>query len=740
MDHLEHVARLAGNFADAFEVSETGALCGLWHDLGKYADAFQDYLLEQNGYAPPHSGFRHAGKVDHSTFGAQHAAGLGEFGQLLAYCIVGHHSGLPNSVGEASLEQRLNKDVGAQAIRENIIGAGLSILDRPLPIPPKLDLGDDPAFQLGFLTRMIFSCLVDADFLATEEFMNRSRMTDRTRAMAPIADLRAALDHSLDALARDADPARPVNQHRARVLGACRSRAESAPGFFTLSVPTGGGKTLSSMAFALRHAEVHGLRRVVVGIPYTSIIEQNAEVYRSALGAFADSVLEHHSNFEPERDDHWSRLASENWDASIVVTTTVQLYESLFASKPGRCRKLHRLARSVIILDEAQSIPVRLLRPTLAALHELVRNYGCSVVLCTATQPAVGRRAGFHIGLPLEDNREIVPDVAGLFAGLKRVEIEPVRDIGDQQLAAELAACESALCIVHTRAASREVFSMLCALCAEEDDRPLTRRSCLHLSTDMCPEHRSLVLRLIRRRLRRGLPCRVVSTSLIEAGVDVDFPVVYRAIAGLDSIAQAAGRCNREGRLSASGRVVVFRPEHPIPDPMQELKIAVQDALRVMVDHPDPLDPESIAAYFSEHYWRRSDEWDTHGVMDCFQRSSGGTVLNFRDAAEAYRLIDNGQTPVVVPWSRRGRALIDEIMRLDHPATRSHYRAAQRLSVGLWPWTLAKLEGHAVVEPRCVVRGQPVGVGICVLLNANAYSPLLGLSAASGMDASNLMI
>lgn len=742
-DHLLGVAEGARAFASVFGGGGSGYLCGLWHDLGKYSDAFQDYLLRENGLESVLAHIETPRRVDHSTFGAQLVAGFGVYGRLLAYCLAGHHAGLADTFGDGGLEGRLSKKIGAEGVRENIRQSGSRILEHPFPAPPRLAPAErvcDRPFQAAFLIRMLFSCLVDADFLATEAFMNPTQGQDRVRPIATIPQLCEAMDESIDALALGADPARAVNRHRAAVLAACRARAQDAPGFFTLSVPTGGGKTLSSMAFALRHAEVHGLRRVVVGIPFTSIIEQNASVYRKALGEHADAVLEHHSNFEPDREDRWSRLASENWDAPIVVTTTVQLYESLFANRTGRCRKLHRLAQSVIVLDEVQSIPVRLLQPTLAALDELVRNYGCSIVLCTATQPAVGRREGFPIGLPLGAGCEIVPDIDHLFAGLKRVEIEPVRNIDDERLGEELAGHERVLCIVHTRSASRGLFARLSSLCAEDDGRPLTQRSCLHLSTDMCPEHRSFVLRLVRRRLGRGLACRVVSTSLIEAGVDVDFPVVYRAIAGLDSIAQAAGRCNREGRLGRPGRVVVFRSQQPIPTPMQDLRLAVADAERVMGDHHDILHPEAIHAYFTEHYWKRSNEWDAMKVMDCFKDDKGGEVFKFRSAAQAYRLIDHGQTPVVVPWSRRGRALIEELRRLERPATRAHYRAAQRLSVGIWPRDLAGLEGHAVVEPECEVHGQSIGIGIRVLVNSEGYSPELGIRAANGADPEGLMV
>lgn len=728
--HLEKVADLARSFADALRAPDWGELAGLWHDLGKYSDEFQDYLELSSGIERANAHVETIGRVDHSTAGAQHAVSSGNpLGLLLAYCIAGHHGGMPDTIGDASLEARLAKSIPVPR------HAPPELLARPLPLRvPLTPLHKDPdgvSFQVAFFARMVFSSLVDADFLATESFMSPHRHAARTvHGHASVHDLGHALADHLDTMAARSAPSR-VNTRRAEVLAACRRRAGDQPGFFSLTVPTGGGKTLSSLAFALRHADMHALRRVIVAIPFTSIIEQNADVYRKALGLHAASVIEHHSNtpFEAaQTENQWSRLAAENWDAPVIVTTTVQLYESLFANTPSRCRKLHRIANSVIVLDEAQSIPVRLLRPTLAALQELVRNYGCSVVLCTATQPAVNLRDGFPIGLPLGPDREIIPDVPGLFTAMSRVRVEPPRTIPDEELAQELAGLPGVLCIVHTRRQCRELFLRMSAQVGEEQDLPLAARCCLHLSTDMCPEHRSFVIRLIRRRLKHGLPCRVVSTSLIEAGVDVDFPVVYRAVAGLDSIAQAAGRCNREGKLPVPGRVVVFRPEHPLPSQMQDLKLAIQDAEGVMKHHHgDLLHPDAIATYFREHYWKRSTEWDTPRVMECFRQS--GEVLNFRTAAEKYRLIENTQTPVVVPWGRRGRALIEELKQRDEPADRLLRRRVQRFSVGCWPYTLRQLQSNTTVtEPQCSLHGQPVGIGIQTLVNPAAYSPILGLN------------
>lgn len=735
-DHLERVALGfdgysggAKDFANSFNAADWGELAGWWHDLGKYSDEFQDYLKGHSRAERENAHAEVPGRVDHSTAGAQLAASRGPHGHVLAFCIAGHHGGLPDAIGDGSLEMRLEKLVPRPR------HADPSLLTKQLPNPPKLSASADDQerpFQIAFFTRMLFSALVDSDFLATESFMAPQRQAQRATTPPPaIEQVEAAIRNHLDSLTSKVEPT-AVNRRRAEVLDACRAKADLPPGFFSLTVPTGGGKTLSSLAFAIAHAKRHGLRRVIYAIPFTSIIEQNADVFRDALRAAGpNTVLEHHSNFEPASEDRWSRLASENWDAPVVVTTTVQLYESLFHNRPSRCRKLHNIARSVIVLDEAQSIPVRLLRPTLAALKELVLNYGCTVVLCTATQPAIVLRDDFRIGLP--NPTEIVDDVPSLFAGLERVRVEHPRELDDDSLIAELAGKQSVLCIVRTKAEAREIFARLREESGEGGERPLGRRACLHLSTDMCPAHRALVIGIVRQRLKDGLPCRVVSTNLIEAGVDVDFPIVYRSLAGLDAIAQAAGRCNREGLLDGLGRVVLYtNPDRPVPAPMQELRLAIDDARRTIARHDDPLSPEAIEAYFEEHYWKREGEWDAERVMECFaSRGSQFPMLQFGTAAERYQLIRDEQTPVVVPWGDRGPELVEHLLNLDEPADRDLRRRCQRFAVGLRPHLLAQMvDARAVIEPP-----GGLGRGLYVLMNAAAYDETLGLNpSAAGFD------
>ncbi|MCC7390697.1 MAG: CRISPR-associated endonuclease Cas3'' [Phycisphaerales bacterium] len=735
-DHLRLVAGGAApapmpgarEYASAFGAGCWGELAGLWHDLGKYSAEFQQYLRDSVGGGAGDGGRPLRGSVDHSTFGAQHAMAGGPTGALLAYPIAGHHGGLPDW---RDLQARLSK-----AVPRAVPPA--AIAKRPLPPPPQFGecpMNSERGFRVAFWVRMLFSALVDADFLATESFLSPGQREDRGRATPPpLTVLSASLDGTLNTLA-DRAPDSDVNRRRAGVLAACREAAADSAGFFSLTVPTGGGKTYASLAFALRHAAANDLRRVIYAVPFTSIIEQNARVFRSALrGAGPHGVLEHHSSFEAlDEEDRWARLAAENWDSPLVVTTTVQLYESLFHNKPSRCRKLHNIANSVIVLDEAQAIPVNLLSPTLAALRELVRAYGCTVLLCTATQPALTRREGFHIGLPKP--REIVPDVPALFDAMRRTRVEPVRSLGDEELAGELAEQRQVLCIVHTKRQARAVFESMCDRLGEPSDVPLTERECFHLTTNMCAAHRLFVIRLIRRRLGRGLPCRVVSTSLIEAGVDVDFPVVYRAVAGLDSIAQAAGRCNREGKLPC-GRVVVFETKEPPPVYASE---SIRDARLVLQRHgDDPLSPAAIEAYFSEHYWQHSERWDRGArdssgdrglpVLECFsgqpQREPPHLLLNFRTAAERYRLIEDEQTPVLVPWGARGRELIAEARRFRFPPDAEFRRRCQRFAVGVRAGALWDM-----LETGAVSQASEFAQDLCCL-NAeltDGYSAVLGL-------------
>lgn len=679
-DHLWNVADLAATFAKPFGAEEWGRTAGLWHDLGKYSRAFQRYLTSAS------EGDYHAeeirGKIDHTSAGAQHAVSqIGVLGHLLAYAIAGHHAGLLDAISDgACLEKRLSK-----AVEPWQDGPDEPLRAAQAKLPPEVQeelskRAEDPrraAFSVAFFVRMLFSCLVDADFLDTERFMDPERADSRPRWPADILErMEVALDRYVAGLAGDNSP---VNLQRRRVRQACLDAAAHEPGLFSLTVPTGGGKTLASLAFALRHAQPHGLDRIVYVIPFTSIIEQNANVFREVFqplveAGVPDPVLEHHSAVDVGEETVESRLVAENWEAPLVVTTSVQFYESLFANRTSRCRKLHNLAGSVIILDEAQKIPVEYLHPCLLALSELTSHYRASVVLCTATQPAIHRRRDFLIGL--EGVREIIPDPPALYLALKRVQVENLGDQNDGELASRLHDHEQVLCIVNTRRHARELFQRL------EDEE-----GTIHLSAAMCPEHRSVVLATIHARLKRGQACRVISTQLVEAGVDLDFPVVYRSLAGLDSIAQAAGRCNRNGRLS-SAVTYVFRSEHGRSEAF--LRDTANAGSQILGGdgsaplHSDILSLDAVEHYFRLYYWSQQQRWDAEGILGRLHLVQDRKLpfqFAFREIAQRFRLIKTTGEPVIVPWDKRGKRLCAELRDSYGLPARRLLRGLQRYTV-----------------------------------------------------------
>ncbi len=709
--HLQNVAELARDRAAKFGAGEWGYVAGLLHDLGKYSGAFQARLEGLSG------------RVDHSTAGAIEA---GERWQGLArplqFVVAGHHAGLANGAEEdhdrrSSLHDRLATGTCDYGAYRTEIGFPETLARIPLQ-GCRARIG----FQCAFFTRVLFSCLIDADYLDTERFYDRvDGRPSRRAAPPPLAELKARLDEHLADVAARADHTL-VNRERGTILAACRAAAAKPPGLFSLTVPTGGGKTLASLAFALEHALAHGLDRVIYVIPYTSIIEQNAAVFREALGA--EAVLEHHSAFiddpkvEPEASDKL-RLAMENWDAAVVVTTAVQFFELLFADRPARCRKLHNIARSVVILDEAQTLPLPLLRPCVAALDELARNYGASIVLCTATQPALletdDEEGSFKGGL--RNVREIAPEPKRLYETFKRVRVALLGELNDDLLAARLRDHVQALCIVNTRAHARELYEQI----RGED-------GCYHLSALMCPKHRSERLKEIKTRLdpKARKRCIAVSTSLVEAGVDVDFPVVYRAEAGIDSIAQAAGRCNREGRLS-QGEVFVFRPAgRRLPPEMQRRASAAGAIFRCHLD--DPLALDAVEEFFLQVYWTESagahDGLDKKQILARLEERKGDLLFPFEAIARDFQLIEDGMLPILIPFDRRSRRLLGKL----HHATRAGRltRALQPYVVQLPPTQFARLRADDAVQP---VASERFGEQFWELVNESLYRPDIGLTS-----------
>ena len=560
-EHLKNTAKLATDFASEFGASEWGYLCGLWHDLGKYSQPFQKMIKVATGIDEDNSDYK--SKVNHSTAGALWAIEkFGPLGRIFSYPIAGHHAGLADwtadETGNAALSVRLKETQLLELVKQANIPPEISEISLPKGKPPK---GADPAFWV----RMLFSCLVDADFLDTELFFEKDKLLLRGH-YPNIKELLHVFLNYMDAKTKQATDTR-VNQLRNVILERCIEKAQDKPGIYTLSVPTGGGKTLSSMAFALHHATIHDKRRIVYIIPYISIIEQTADQFRKIFG---DAVIEHHANLESDEENETTtkrRLACENWDAPIIVTTAVQFFESLFASRTSKCRKLHNLANAVVVLDEVQLLPPEFLNPILHVLEELRKHYGVTILLSTATQPAFMPQPAFAFkGLP--DTQEIMTAPDQLHKDFKRVCVELLKPLDEtvewEELSNQLQAYSSVLCIVNRRDDCRKLWQLM-------------PEGTFHLSALMCGAHRSDIIAEIKKRLQDGLPTRVISTQLVEAGVDLDFPVVFRALCGLDSVAQAAGRCNREGLLkkvmfSYSGHllnlrlVICGRPQASVKD------------------------------------------------------------------------------------------------------------------------------------------------------------------------------
>lgn len=710
--HLNKVAFWTARFAsemfrpdspEAKAAWDWGYLAGLWHDLGKFAPKWQAYLSSK---VDIHTG-DNTGTVDHSTAGAVFTLPLKPCGELLSYLIAGHHAGLAD--GTKLFNDRLNKAIHEWQAHAASAGVPLNIS----PSLPPLTRSDANSSDMAFMLRYFYSCLVDADFLSTEAFMNQKQFAQRAKWPDDILDrMIAALETYITE--NFAAAVTPVNQAREAVRLACLEGSQKPPGFFSLTVPTGGGKTLSSLLFALRHAKQHGLRRAIFVIPFTSIITQNADVFRDVFSDLSkdigrEIVLEHHSKFDPSKETTANRLTAENWDAPLIVTTNVRFFESLFANRSSACRKLHRTARSVIVFDEVQALPTHLLAPILRGLRGLVLDLHSTAVLCTATQPALEKRGDFTIGIPPEEITPIIRDEQALFAVLKRVESRHLGPIDDDTLITHILenAHGGCLLILNTTKAAQTLHEKISQ-----------HTTALHLSARMCPAHVIAVLAEAKQLRRSGKPVVLVSTQLVEAGVDISFPVVYRAECGLDSFAQAAGRCNRNGELTdaagkpAKGHVFLFQPsDHPIPKGLADLAAnAAVTRTQITPNFPDDnlLSLPAIRTYFEHAIWHAglSTRWDKHhivsGDMPCFDPQSHSlTCYAFKTAAEKFRLIESSTHPVLIPWGPKGRKLAEEIRkfsRLGIPPNRSHFRRAQQFTVqvygGEWQHLKSSLSFH----------------------------------------------
>lgn len=681
--HLQGTAKLCSRFASRFGEADRGALLGYAHDIGKTSYEFQKRL--ENGP-----------KVDHATAGALECAKVNEM--FASCCVAGHHGGLPDF-------GNLRADLPETPTLAGRLKKGMQKKIPPYYWQEVLPSGGaDPKFQDNFTralwTRMLYSCLVDADYLDTEAFMSAAPAVRGGYDPLPVL-----LDR-LNAYIQPWFPAKSeLNRYRCEILAQCLDGASQPQGAYSLTVPTGGGKTVASLAFALKHAVEHGLDRVIYVIPYTSIIEQNAAVFRHILGD--RNVVEHHSGVsldsggETARENLRQRLAAENWDAPVIVTTAVQFFESLYANRPSQCRKLHNIASSVVVFDEAQMLPACHLKPCVGAIANLTKYFHTTTLLCTATQPVLGDLIGSFC--PDLEVREICPEAAPLYEKFRRVTYRNGGTLTQTELCRELCTLDQVLCIVNTRKAAQQIFEKL-----PEDGS-------FHLSTLMYPAHRKEILAAIRKRLADGLPCRVVSTSLIEAGVDVDFPAVYREMAGLDSIAQAAGRCNREGKRPAEASIVTyFEGENPAPV-LQRVNIGA--AREALAGGRDPGDPATIQRYFTA--WRSliGADLDKTNTVENLRNGLHGCMLPFETVAKNFRFIDTAACTVYIP-QEQGEPLCRKIQA--GTADKADYRRAGQYSVSVYEQHYRALLAAGDI--------QPVSEDSAVLVNSQLYDRRMGLS------------
>jgi CRISPR-associated endonuclease/helicase Cas3 len=731
-EHLRSVSELAAAFGTHLGISNAARLAGLLHDLGKYTPEFQARL---DGSVAP---------AEHSIQGAWVVRSLAQTpadkvaADLIACAIAGHHAGLPDmhcqDQPDSGLSERLKRHdgVGVDPAWHSELTVEASKL-----MPPAFDWIPDErdsqrakppayAFQLSVLGRMIFSCLVDADFKDTETFYASIESRQGDRVWPLLQDGLDTIITAYDAhMAGKAEQASEIGRLRGEILNQVRENASMTPGLFTLTVPTGGGKTLASLGFALDHAKRYGHSRIIYAIPFTSIIDQTADVFRAVLGD--GLVLEHHSSIDDEKFDPRGasaikdklRLAMEDWAAPIVVTTNVQLFESLFASRTSRTRKLHNIAGSVIILDEAQTLPRHLLAPSVRMLDELARNYGCSIVLCTATQPALDERnfpKDHPMGLALA-GRELAPDPARMAEQLRRVTIVRAKEpLADEVIVEALRQNTQGLVIVNTRSHALELYRAAKAEGLE---------GLLHLTTRQYAAHRRNILAGVRDDLKGGRPCRLIATSLIEAGVDVDFPRVWRAEAGLDQIAQAAGRCNREGRRGLEESIVtVFSSDaHKPPSEVEQL---AADFSRMADKHPDFLSPAAMEAFFAEVYWRMGEGLDREKILADFKVGKhvhGVTDFAYRTVARKYRMIESEMVPVIIARDERAKVAVSKLA-FENVTSGTIARELQTFIVQVPVKARAKL-----IENRHVTFEQPVlrGDQFAVLRAHSLYTDELGL-------------
>lgn len=661
-EHLNKTAELAGRFAERFGKKEWGYCCGLLHDIGKYSLEFQKKITEDNNI-----------RVDHATAGAQLCHELPGLYSIMCYCIAGHHTGLPNYGSGAdtgsvpTLCGRLEKNIKDYSAYKAEIE-----IPKLNSFPFDQNKTEDPSFSLSVFIRMLYSCLVDADFLDTEFFMKDGRIERDSGECVEV--LFEKLQKHIEGWLKNQEQD-TVNGRRTEILKNCIACGREEKGLFRLTVPTGGGKTIASLGFGLSHAVKHKMDRVIYVVPYTSIIEQNAEVFRKILGE--GNVLENHCNVDYESSDELKplQLASENWDKPIVVTTNVQFFESLYGNKSSKCRKLHNIANSVIIFDEAQMLPNDYMKPCIAMIEELVRNYQASIVLCTATQPAL--TCFFQKNT---DIRELCPRMEEQFRFFERVTYQNMGIVTEEELVGKLNKEKQVLCVVNTRKKAQSIY------------HHLEGEGVYHLSTSMYPKHRQRILNKVRERLSKDERCVLVSTSLVEAGVDLDFQMVYRQLAGVDSMIQAAGRCNREGKRNQKESIVsIFQFEEAERVPGQRQQIDVSKML--LADKEDLSSLGTIQRYFEILYHFKGESLDRKRILDEFQKQR----YNFAKVGKEFKLIEENTKTLCITQEHEAEQLLEQMANQGY--TKSGMRKISRYCIQVRENEFKKLNGAGMVRP-----------------------------------------
>lgn len=768
--HLTETAAIAKLLAGKLDLDLSGELLGLMHDFGKYSQAFQEYIknatgLDQdidNDYELPNGK-----KIDHSTAGAQWVYrhlknygaqyGIGELlGQILGLCIASHHgAGLIDCLDIegnaiwwkrfqkedalthlAECTQNADKNVLQQA--EQLVGSELvkQMMDalKPIIYPMTVSFKQERSagkistshkveeFYLGCFTRFLFSCLIDADRINSADFEREDQKDFRRLNKQPA--WQAAIDR-LEVHLAQFDIRYPIDKIRRDISDACLKRAENAQGVYTLTVPTGGGKTLASLRYALHHAKKHDLDRIIYIIPYTSIIDQNAQAVREILGD--DWVLEHHSNLDPEKQTWQNKMLSENWDKPIVFTTMVQFLDAWFGGGTRGARHIHPMTKSVLIFDEIQTLPVKCVYLFCNVLNWLTQYGKSSAVLCTATQPLLDKLPKSEFGeLKLANNAEIMDKLnkdGKLFANLSRVEIHfkekaggwSVEDAGAFLLEQHKTAT-SCLFIVNTKKWAQNLYQY----CQQQN---VPKEALFHLSTNQCAAHRKELFNKIKERLEENLPVLCISTQLIEAGVDISMACVIRALGGLDSIAQAAGRCNRHGEKAGKGQVYILNLREPNLDKMlPDITIGQRNVDRIRREFPnqDILQSDMMRQYFEYYFYQRSGEmvypiknspsgslldWLSDNCLNAYSPKNNERMKqfpllmhSFKSAGRAFQVIDAPTHAVIVPYGE-GKILIAELCAAWDPKEMHHtLRKAQRYSVNVFPNVWENLEKEGAVQ------------------------------------------